>query len=145
MSETWEETKARLRKQGIGLPAERGATPEPEPEIIIETPKARYDEPVKEAPKVPLYEIRKITLPPSKKHEHGKVVVYGVTAAEADWWIEYKLKTKVFHDDNDETKTLVFYEKFLIDGTPKERSIYSNPARFCTEDFPEFNNPRRIN
>lgn len=138
MSETWEETKARLKKQGIDLK---------EDIVIIERPKLptpRYEE-SKPDPLVPLYEIRKITLPPDKKHDHGKVVVYGVTLREANWWIEHKLKPKVYHDDNTESKTLVFYEKFLIDGTPKERSIYNNPARFCTEEFPDFKGPQRIN
>lgn len=113
---------------------------------VIEPPKPptpRYEEPKPEKPE-PLYEIRKVTLPPNKEYEHGKVVVYGVTLKEAKWWLEFKLKEKVYHDDITEMKTLVFYEKFLIGGTPKERSVYSNPARFCTEDFPEFNNPRRI-
>lgn len=134
MSETWEQTKQRLKKVlNIG------------PDEPEEVPKPRYDsiEPVK--PVIPLYEIRKVTLPPSKKYEHGKVVIYGITLAEADWWIEKKLKAKVYEDDKTDMKTLVFYEKFLIDGTPKEHNIYSNPERFCTEDFPEFNNPRRVN
>ena len=135
MSETWEQTKARLKKQGVKLSTDI---------VVIEPPKppTKREEP-KPEPSVPLYEIRKVTLPPSKAHEHGKIVVYGVTSREADWWIEYKLKPKVYEDDNTNSKTLVFYEKFLIDGTPKERSVYSNPARFCTEEFPEF--PRRAN
>lgn len=136
MAETWEETKARLRKQGIDLRKDI---------VLVEPPRPVKREESKPAPAVPLYEIRKVTLPPSQTHEHGKVVVYGVTLAEAEWWIEHKLKAKVFHDDETESKTLVFYEKFLIGGTPKERSIYSNPARFCTEEFPELRAPRRIN
>jgi hypothetical protein len=138
MAETWEQTKARLKKQGINLQADI---------VVIEPPKPptpKREETKAEKPE-PLYEIRKVTLPPDKKREHGKVVVYGVTAKEANWWIEFRLKPKVYDDDNTESKTLVFYEKFLIDGTPRERNIYSNPARFCTEDFPEFGNPRRIN
>lgn len=134
MSLSWEEFKKQKRKE-FRLEDIKIIPPA--------VPQARYDEPKAEI--VPLYEIRKITLPPSKKHEHGKIVIYGVTSKEADWWLEFKLKPKVFHDDNTESKTLVFYEKFLIDGTPKERNIYNNPARFCTEDFPEFDNPRRIN
>jgi hypothetical protein len=132
MAETWEQTKARLKKQGIDL----------KKDIVIVKPAVPKREEIKIES---LYEIRKVTLPPDKKREHGKVVVYGVTAREADWWIEYKLKPRMYDDDNTESKTLVFYEKFLVDGTPRERNIYTNPARFCTEDFPEFNNPRRIN
>lgn len=136
MPETWDETKKRLEKLGIKLP-------EPDSDIKIEVVQTRKVQ--KELPNVPLYEVRKITLPPDKAHEHGKVVVYGVTAAEADWFIERKLKTKVYQDDRTDMKTLVFYEKFLVDGTPKERNIYSNPVRFCTEEFPGLNAPRRIN
>jgi hypothetical protein len=133
MAETWEQTKARLRKIGIDF----------QKDIIVVSKPKREEIPAKLS--IPLYEIRKVTLPPNKKHEHGKVVVYGVAASEADWWIEYKLKPKIYQDDDTETKTLVFYEKFLIGGTPKERSIYSNPARFCIDDFPALGNPRRIN
>lgn len=136
MAETWEETKARLRKQGIDLRKDI---------VVVEPPKPPTPQERKPEKPEPLYEIRKVTLPPSQIHEHGKVVVYGVTLKEANWWIEHKLKAKVFHDDDTESKTLVFYEKFLIGGTPKERSIYSNPARFCTEEFSELNTPRRIN
>lgn len=121
--ETWEQTKARLKKQGIRLGSD----------IVVVKPPIKCEE---TEPTQPLYEIRKITLPPDKKHEHGKIVVYGVTLREANWWIEHKLKPKVFEDDTTSSKTLIFYEKFLIDGTPKERSIYSNPARFCVDDFP---------
>lgn len=133
MSQSWEDYKKAKQKE-FGTE---------DIKIIPQIVKPKREEPKIEA--VPLYEIRKVTLPPSKQHEHGKVVVYGVTSKEADWWLEFKLKAKVYNDDETESKTLVFYEKFLIDGTPKERNIYTNPARFCTEDFPEFNNPRRIN
>lgn len=137
MSETWEETKARLRKQGIGT----------KPEIVVELPKppkARYDEPVPEV-KVDLYEVRKITLPVDPEFPQGKVVVASVEKAEADWWITEKLKVKSYQDDTTDMKTLVFYEKFLIGGTPKERNIYSNPTRFCTVEFPDLKLPRRVN
>lgn len=136
MNETWEQTKARFRKLGVKLKTEE----------TIEMPRPRYD--TAELEKIisePLYEVRKITLPPDRKLEHGKIVLYGVTAKEADWWIENKLKAKVYENDETNTKTLVFYEKFPIDGTPEERNVYSNPKRFCTVDFPEFNYPRRIN
>lgn len=136
MYETWEQTKARLRKMGIGK----------HEEPVIERPKPRYDTAeIEEIISEPLYEIRKVTLPVDPSLEHGKVVMYGVTLKEAEWWIEHKLKTKVYENDVTNTKTLVFYEKFLIGAKPKERSIYANPKRFCTVDFPEFTFPKRVN
>lgn len=140
MSETWEETKARLKAKGINLQSDIVVVDTPKP------PRPRYDEPAAES-EIPLWEIRKITLPIDQNFPQGKVVVYGVTRAEADWWLEFKpeFKTKTFYDDTTNTKTLVMFEKFLIGGTPKERNIYSNPARFCTEDVPEFTKtPRRV-
>jgi len=137
MSETWEETKVRLRKQGIVTKLES----------VIETPKtprARYDESVPEV-KVDLYEVRKITLPIDSEFPQGKIVVSSVEKDEAEWWVTEKLKIKSYQDDTTDMKTLVFYEKFLIGGTPKERSIYSNPARFCTVEFPDLKLPKRIN
>lgn len=135
MSQTWEDFKKQKQKD-FGLIVE---TP-----IKAKPPTPRYEEP-KAEPAIPLYEIRKVSLPPNKEYEHGKVVVFGVTLKEANWWLEFILKPKVFHDDNTDSKTLVFYEKFPIDGTPRERNVYSNPARFCTEEFPELKTPRRIN
>jgi hypothetical protein len=132
MNETWAETKARLSKRGIVLKT-------PMPAI-----KARYDE-SKPTEEIQLWEVRKITLPVDSEFPQGKVILNAVTKEEADWWLENKLKTKAYQDDTDDTKTLVFYEKFPLNGTPKERNMYSNPERFCTEEFPEFNRPRRIN
>ena len=134
MSETWEQTKARLRKQGVLKPVE----------VVIEVPKTRFEEP-EPVKIVPRYEIRKITLPIDPEFPQGKIVVVAVTKEEAEWWLEYRLKTKTYQDDSTDSKTMVFYEKFLIGGTPRERNIYSNPERFCTEEFPHFNNPKRIN
>lgn len=133
MNETWEETKARVNKMTGKLP----------PVVIDERPKARYDEPVQEV-KVPLWEVRKITLPVDPEYPQGKVVLYAVSKEEAEWWLENKFKVKSYQDDTDDSKTLVFFEKFLIDGTPKERNIYSNPERFCIEEFPDFKTPKRV-
>lgn len=135
--ETWEETKARVNK----LTGKKK-----EPEIVIEVPKApraRYDEPIEV--KVDLYEVRKILLPVDSAFPQGKVIVSNLTKEEADWWVTEKLKVKSYQDDTTDMKTLVFYEKFLIGGTPKERSIYSNPERFCTVEFPDLKMPKRIN
>lgn len=131
MSETWAETKARLAKMGIG-------------KVEVREPKPRYDE-AKPVKVEPMYEVRKITLPIDTDFPQGKVVLISVTKDEADWWLENKLKTKSYQDDTTDSKTLVFYEKFPLNGTPKERNIYSNPERFCTMEFPDMKLPRRVN
>lgn len=131
INETWEQTKKRLAKKGIGRFFSIG-----------DKPKTGDGEKQKEIPKTPLYEIRKITLPLDPKHPQGKLILYAVPCAEADWWLENKLKVALYQDDSTNSKTMVFYEKFLIDGTPKEKNIYSNPERFCTEDFPGFRGTR---
>lgn len=132
MNETWEQTKLRL-KRTLGV----SVAPEP----IIETvTKPRYDEAVPEI-KVALYDVKKITLPVDPHFPNGKVIITSVERQEADWWIENKLKTKVLNDTNE---TVVFYEKFLVGASVKERSIYSNPDRFCLEDFPDFKVPTRV-
>lgn len=141
MNETWEETKARFKKIGVFVSPDLADVNTAD---VVIPPTPRYEAPARPRATVPLYEIRKVTLPPDKKYEHGKVVVYGVTLQEAEWWLEHRLKPKSYQDDVTEMKTLVFYEKFLIGASPKERSIYSNPERFCTEDFPEVKSPEWI-
>jgi hypothetical protein len=74
-----------------------------------------------------MYNIHKITLPPEPTLEHGKVVIIGVSKEEADWWIEKKLKARVYQNNDTDSKTLVFYEKFLQGASPKERNIFYNP------------------
>lgn len=133
MNETWEETVNRIRKLIGKKPVEPATLPTP-----------RYSEPIKEMPRRSLWEVRKITLPVDSEYPQGQVILYGVTKAEAEWWLENKLKTKSYHDDTTDFKTIVTYEKFPIDGTPKERNIYSNPERFCTEEFLELKLPRRV-
>lgn len=127
MNETWDQTKQRL-KETLGIAIEL--------EPVEPVAKPRYDEAVPEV-KVALYEVRKVLLPVDPNFPEGKVVVSHVTKQEADWWIENKLKAKSYIDDVTDSKTLVFYEKFLIGASPKQRSIYFNPAKFCTEEFPE--------
>lgn len=124
MEETWEQTKHRFEKQGISLSSTSKKT------------KVRYNTSEIEAIILdPLYEVRRITLPVNKAYEHGKVVLYGVTAQEADWWLDNRFKPKVYIDDETNVKTLVFYEKFPINGTPSEKSIYANPEKFCLEEI----------
>lgn len=130
MSETWEQTKARLRKQGIvGTSTPVVVIPPPEPDA------ERVEPPVKR------FNVHRRSLPVGI----DKKVVFNVTRAEGEWWIENKLKARIYEDDEAETKTVIYYDLVPVDATPRERNLYSNPERFCTEDFPEFKSPRRIN
>lgn len=116
--ETWEQTKKRLKKQGIAL----SKAP------VAEPPRPRYEEPKAEPP-VKRFNIHKRSLPPGI----DKVVVLAVTKAEAAWWVEHVLKTKSYQDDTRDTKTLIYFDVVPVDATPRERSIYHNPRPFVAE------------
>lgn len=131
MSETWEQTKARLRKQGINLATDI---------VVIEPPTPRYDE-RKPEPPVKRFNIHKRSLPPGI----DKIVVLNVTKEEAEWWVERRLKTKCYNNDADESKTLIYYDIIPVDATPRERSIYFNHHPVTTEPIPGFDSPRRVN
>lgn len=135
MTTSWEEFKKKKQK-------EFGS--------IVHTPIEQKIEPkqrlvAKKEEDIELFNVVKVTLPPDKKLEHGKVVVIGVSSKEADWWIEHRLKAKTYHDNTDDSKTLVFYEKFSQNATPRERSIYFNRFPVTTEEVPGYNAPKRIN
>ena len=113
MSETWEQTKARFRKQGVDLRTDI---------VVVEPPGARYAEPKTEVP-VKRFNIHKRSLPVGI----DKIVVIGVAKEEAEWLVENKLKTRCYENGPDESKTLVFFDVIPVDATPRERSIYFNP------------------
>lgn len=126
MSETWEQTKARLRKQGIST------------QISLES------KPVKEKveePPIKRFNVHKRSLPVGL----DKIVLFAVTKDEAQWWVEWKLKTKVFNDEVNETKTIIYFDIIPVDATPKERSIYFNTKPVITEEFKGTDIPRRVN
>src|SRR3990167_712963 len=136
MAETWEETKARLKKQGINLQTDI---------VVIEPPKpptARREE-RKPEPPVKLYNIHKRSLPIGNP-PLDKIVVFGVTKLEAEWWVEYKLKTKCYEYGPDDSKTLIYFDIIPDGATPKERSIYFNAPPLTTEPVLGYA-PRRIN
>lgn len=134
MAETWEETKARLRKQGIDL----------NQPLVIEQSKlvVKQREPESDDfDKVKCYNIHKRSLPVGI----DAVVVFGVTKEESEWWIEYALKPKCYENGPDDSKTVIYYDVIPVDATPKERSIYFNAGTIVTEDVPGYKVPRRIN
>lgn len=125
MSETWEQTKERLKKQGINLKSDV---------VLIEPIKHKPDEPIEireaDKPKGKLYHIYKRSLPPGiDKH-----VIFNVNKEEANWLMKHVLKAKVYHNEPDDTKTVIFYEPLPVDATPKERNIFYNPGPLTKEN-----------
>lgn len=98
-------------------------------------------EPESDGPPVKRFNIHKRSLPVGI----DKIVVFGVTRAEAEWWIEFKLKAKVYQDEPEDSKTVIYYDLVPVDATPKERNIYFNAKPTIVGEFPEFRPPRRIN
>lgn len=133
MAETWEQTKERLKKQGINLTTDI---------VVVEPPKPptpqqeqRPEKPVK------LFNIHKRSLPVGL----DKVIVFGITKEDAEWWVERKLKTKCYQNDEDDSKTLIYYDVIPVDATPKERNIFFNSSPVTSESVPGLHTPRRIN
>lgn len=135
MAETWEQTKARLKKQGINLQTDIIVVEPPKP------PKPRREE--KAEPPVKRYNIHKRSLPIGNP-PIDKIVVFGVTKQEAEWWVEFKLKAKCYEYGPDDSKTLIYYDVLPEDATPRERSIYFNAGPVTTEPVLGLA-PRRIN
>lgn len=97
--------------------------------------------PIPENAVVRRYNVHKRSLPAGIDN----IVVLNVTKLEAEWWIENKLKAKVYHNNAEDTKTIVYYDVVPVDASPKERSIYFNNHPVTTEEVPGFDAPKRIN
>lgn len=82
--------------------------------------------PTEEKKKVPerYYNVHKRSLPPGL----DRIVVMGVTKEEGDWLVTKYLKAKVYTNDADDSKTLVYFDLIPEDATARERSIYFNVA-----------------
>ncbi len=91
-------------------------------------PMPRFEEPKPEPP-VKRFNIHKRSLPVGI----DKVVVVGVTKAEAEWWIEKILKPKCYQDDPRDSKTIVYFDLVPVGATPRERSIFFNPRPVVIE------------
>lgn len=87
-------------------------------------PRIASPEPQEAAPYVQRFNIHKRSLPVGI----DKVVVFGVTRHEAERWIEGRLKTRLYHHDDKNSKTLIYYDVIPVDAQPRERSIYYNPG-----------------
>jgi len=83
--------------------------------------KPRYDA-FKPEPMIKRFNIYKRSLPVGL----DKIVVIGVTKEEANWWIQYKLKTKSYQDNTNDLITLIYFDIVPVDATLKELSIYFN-------------------
>lgn len=90
---------------------------------------------------VKLYNIHKRSLPVGL----DKVVIFSITKEDAEWWIEHKLKSKCYHNDADDSKTLIYYDVIPVDATPREKNLFFNTSPVTTEPVIGFNTPRRVN
>lgn len=117
---TWEQFKKAKQK-------EFGSAPDV---VVIDPPRARYDEPKRE--RVKKFNIHKRSLPPGRP-PLDKIVVFSVTKAEAEWWIEHILKAKCYQDDARDLKTIIYFDMVPVDAQPRERSIYFNPRPVILE------------
>lgn len=123
MGETWEQTKARLAANGIAV--KPVATPKP---------RARFDDIEEEIEErlVKRFNIHKRSLPIGNP-PLDKIVVFAVTKAEAEWWINRILIAKAYHDEVENTKTMIYYDAIPVDAQPNERNVYYNPKNFTSE------------
>lgn len=128
MSETWDQTKARLALFGVKIKQTVAAATS----MDIGSPNVR--------PISRRFNIHKRSLPPGI----DKPVVFNVAKKEAEWWIDRILRTRCYINDPDDSKTLVYYDAVPIGATPRERSIYYNTKEITTEDVPGYDNPRRV-
>jgi len=68
------------------------------------------------------YNIHKRSLPVGI----DKIVVFNVTKEVAEWLTEKRLKSKIFFNDPDDSKTVIYYDIVPVDATPKEKSVFHN-------------------
>src|SRR5262245_42333002 len=92
----------------------------------LDEPPAPPVEESKPEPIVRRYNIHKRALPVGNP-PLDKIVVFAVTKAEAEWWINNVLRAKSYHDDERDTKTIIYYDAVPVDAQPRERSILHNP------------------
>lgn len=76
------------------------------------------------------YNIHKRSLPVGI----DKVVMYNLPKFDAERLLEKTFKTKLFHNDNKDSKTLIYYEMIPSDATPQERNIYFRDENKITLD-----------
>jgi len=114
VTETWEETKERLkREKGITV---KEPTPEP--------PKPRYEEPAPE-PKEPMYNLRRVVLPGGE----STWLIFNAPLQDIQWWIDHektRFRKKTFTSPIEGIEAIKFYEPIPVDATDDERSIYYN-------------------
>lgn len=129
MSETWEETKARLKKAGIY----KETAPEP---VVLAAPRYQEFAP-KQMPERPMrgkrFNVHKRSLPLGVP-PMDKIVFFNVSRKEAELIVAKFLKTKCYEDDARQTKTVIYYDIIPVDATPRERSIYFNAGPITKEE-----------
>jgi hypothetical protein len=76
-----------------------------------------------------LFNIHKRSLPVGI----DKVIIVGVTKKEGDKLLENSLVSRVYYDSDNDSKTLIYYDLIPQNATPKERSIFFNPAKLLED------------
>lgn len=117
MSETWEQTKARLKKQGINLNTEIVVIAQQEIKVV--------------KPPEKLYNIHKRSLPVG----FDKIVVYSVNKEDAEWWLEHRLKTIFYEDKETEERTVYYFDVIPVEATDREKGVYFNPKPNVIEEI----------
>jgi len=90
-----------------------------------------YQELNKIIPKpVRLFNIHKRSLPVGI----DKIVFVNLTRKDAEETVTRFLKTKIYFDNEKESKTLIYYDIVPQDATPKERSLFYNTVELLKEE-----------
>ena len=71
---------------------------------------------------IPLFNVHKRSLPIGI----DKIVIFGVTEKEAGEIVAHALKTRCYTNEDENTKTIVYFDIIPVGAKPKEKSIYYN-------------------
>lgn len=118
MSETWEQTKARL-KRDHGISVEPEHKPEP----------PRYDTPP-EPSREPRFNLRRTVLPGAKVDW----LVSNATQAEINWWLDHKHRFKPIVSPIEGIPPVELFDVLPFDAPKEQRSPYFNTRPVVTKD-----------
>jgi hypothetical protein len=79
---------------------------------------------------VRLFNIHKRSLPVGI----DQIIFVGLTRKDAEETVTHFLKTKIYFDNEKESKTLIYYDIVPQDATPKERSLFYNTMELLKEE-----------
>lgn len=118
MNETWEQTKERLRKQGVILRT---------PDV---TPKPYYDETKSEMIE-PRFNLRRTVLPGVKV----EWLVVNAPKSDIDWWLAHKHRFKKSVSIIAGVEPVELWDVISVDATEEQRSPYYNDRPVIKDDY----------